>query len=573
MRLSTLPAFGLRRYAVLGAALLLAGCGDEPTGPFDGPRPTIISVQPTTGTAGTDLRITGSNFRSGAAVTVGGLSATDVEVIGSDLFARVPPEVTAGTTYDITVRNTDAATATLSQAFSTVPPTLRFVNAATKPSGNPSSTVIVEGNAFGDIRGGGRVLFSDGAGGTVASAITGAEDWTDTFILTTVSAGADSGPVFVETATGQSESLPFTITQNATFSPSTISWTQTESLPVGLSGHSATFVPIVDETGITVQRVYVVGGTPDDSMPTTGVRYSSIQTDGSLTAWLPGSQLARGVTHHGTVAATPFNSKVQGSGYLYVLGGIEENGGGPVGTISRIPLNQDGTTDASEPAGTLPVSLHSLGAAVFRSTIYLAGGAETDDSPVSSVYRAAIDSLGHIGQWEELPSLPEARAYHHLVSFGGFLYAVGGDTDAVSIDEAGFHQNQTKLSTVAHARINLRSGLLPLGWVVSGSAMQKARSKHQALAAGGSLFVSSGLYAAAGNGSSENIFATINPDGSLGSFNGATGSNTLESVGGVNLFNTRAIGYVDGDGVAHVMILGGDDVNDPGSKSEKAIFY
>ena len=30
---------------------------------------------------------------------------------------------------------------------------------------------------------------------------------------------------------------------------------------------------------------------------------------------------------------------------------------------------------------------------------------------------------------------------------------------------------------------------------------------------------------------------------------------------------------VDGDGVARVMILGGDDVNDPGSKSEKVIFY
>jgi hypothetical protein len=103
--------------------------------------------------------------------------------------------------------------------------------------------------------------------------------------------------------------------------------------------------------------------------------------------------------------------------------------------------------------------------------------------------------------------------------------------------------------------------------------MQKTRSKHEALAAGGSLFVSSGLYNAAGNGSSENIHATINPDGTLGSFNGATGSNTLESVGGVNLFNTRGITYVDGDGVAHVMILGGDNVNSPGNKSDKVIFY
>jgi hypothetical protein len=103
--------------------------------------------------------------------------------------------------------------------------------------------------------------------------------------------------------------------------------------------------------------------------------------------------------------------------------------------------------------------------------------------------------------------------------------------------------------------------------------MQKSRSKHVALAAGGSLFVSSGLYAAAGTGSTENVYATINSDGTLASFGGATGSNTLLSIGGVNLYNTRGVSYVDASGVAHVMILGGDDVNDPGAKSAKVIFY
>jgi hypothetical protein len=210
---------------------------------------------------------------------------------------------------------------------------------------------------------------------------------------------------------------------------------------------------------------------------------------------------------------------------------------------------------------------------VFRSTIYLAGGATTDDAPAEGVYRAAIDTLGNIGPWELLASLPEARAYHQLVGFGGFLYAVGGETGTVDVNDGNFSQNQTKLSTVAHARIDLRSGLLSQGWVVSGSTLQKARSKHVALGAGGSLFVSSGLYAAAGTGSSENSYATINADGTVGSFGGATGSNTLLSVGGVNLFNTRGVAYVDASGVAHVMILGGDDVNGPGNKSSKVFFY
>ncbi len=59
----------------------------------------------------------------------------------------------------------------------------------------------------------------------------------------------------------------------------------------------------------------------------------------------------------------------------------------------------------------------------------------------------------------------------------------------------------------------------------------------------------------------------------MGEFKGATGDNTLRSVGGVNLFNQAAVSYVDGAGVAHVMILGGDDVNNPGAKVANVIFY
>ena len=450
---------------------------------------------------------------------------------------------------------------------------VRRVSSGTKPSGNSASTVIVEGSAFGDAQGPGQILFSDGAGGTVAAAIASTDDWTDTFILTTVPTGAATGPVLVETGTGQSGSLPFTLTQNATFSPSTIAWTETQALPVAMSGHSATYAPIDNASGAAVERVYVVGGSGNDSIPMTSVYYSTIQSGGSVGSWATGTALATRVAHHTTVAATPFNSKVPGSGYLYVFGGIEAKGGQPVNSISRIPLNQDGTTGAAQAAGTLPAPLHSFGAVVFRSTIYIAGGATTDDAPLANVYRAVIDTLGNIGTWEALASLPEARAYHQFVGFGGFLYAVGGDTGAVPVDDANFQQNSTKLSTVALARIDLRSGLLPKGWAVSGSTMQKSRTKHVALAAGGSLFVSSGLYSAAGVGSSENSFATINSDGTLGSFGGATGSNTLESVGGVNLFGTRGIAYVDANGVAHVMILAGDDVSSPGSKSAKVIFY
>jgi hypothetical protein len=111
------------------------------------------------------------------------------------------------------------------------------------------------------------------------------------------------------------------------------------------------------------------------------------------------------------------------------------------------------------------------------------------------------------------------------------------------------------------------------GWSENSGSLGKTRSKHSALVAGGSMFVSAGLYSAAKTGSSENTYAQMNSDGSVGSFGGATGSNTLLSIGAGNLFNHAALSYVDGDGVAHVMILGGDDVNDPGLRSAKVFYY
>lgn len=46
-----------------------------------------------------------------------------------------------------------------------------------------------------------------------------------------------------------------------------------------------------------------------------------------------------------------------------------------------------------------------------------------------------------------------------------------------------------------------------------------------------------------------------------------------ELLGGVNLFNHAAIGYVDASGLAHVMILGGDDVSNPGTRRATVYFY
>jgi hypothetical protein len=561
------------KLAILGVlALAGTGCGDDGIKP-DGPPPAILSVAPATGTAGTELHIVGTDFRSGASVSVGGLPSPQVDVVGGgDVFALVPEGVAADQTYDVEVRNTDGTRDKVAAAFTAVVPVLKFVNSATKPSGNAGSTVIIEGDAFGDVQGTGQVYFGDGVtSAPLPATIASPDDWTNTFIVTTVPSGAVSGPVFVVTATGESESLPFTVTQNAVFSPSTIEWTDTRSLPEALSGHAAAWVPIDDAMGNTVQRAYVVGGTRQNGELSAQVHHAVIQESGGLDPWISAAGLTEPRAFIAVVAATPFNSKVPGSGRLFALGGIDDSGA-PVTTVYSMELDEDGNLGEPVTAAALPVPLRSVGAVVFRSYIYLAGGAGTGNDPVATVYRAAIDTLGALGPWEPLQSLPSARAGHGFQSFGGYLYAVGGDGAAVGPHDAGT-QAQSRSDQVVFARINLRNGELMADWTVNGASLGKVRSKHSALAAGGNMFVSAGLYAAATTGSSENTYAQINSDGTVGSFSGATGSNTLQSIGAGNLFNHAAIAYVDGSGVAHVMVLGGDSVNDPGTRSAGVFYY
>jgi N-acetylneuraminic acid mutarotase len=434
--------------------------------------------------------------------------------------------------------------------------------------------VIIEGDAFGDLQGTGKVLFSDGAGGTIEATISTEDDWTNTFIVTTVPSGTEDGDVVVQTATGTSNALPFKVTSSAVFSPSEINWTVTTDLPTAVSGHQAVFVPIDDATGTTIQYVHVTGGADDNGAPINKVYVGLINSDGTITTWPNTTDLPDVRAFHASVAATPFNSRVKGSGNLYVLGGINAAGGQPVTTVYRGTLNDDGTIASWSETTPLPVPLHSLGAVVFRSTIYVAGGATTDNAPVATVYRAQIDTTGELGAWEELPSLPSARSYHGFATFGGFLYSVGGETDTVAPSDGNFTNNDTKLDEVVFVKINLRTGALAdSNWTINGNSLGKKRSKHSALVAGGNIFVSAGLYSGAGTGSSENTFAQIFSDGTVDAFGGATGSNTLLSEGGANLFSHAAISYIDANGVAHVMILGGDNVNDPGVKRVKVLFY
>jgi hypothetical protein len=453
------------------------------------------------------------------------------------------------------------------------PPVVNLVNGATLPSGTIGSTVVIQGSNFGMSQGvaSGHVVFSTIGGGRDTAAIASAADWTNLLIVTTLPSGVPVGKdtLFVETSGGTSVPVIFTAVAKVAFSPSTVIWTATTPLPVGLSGHAvaAATLPGAGPTSV----VYVVGGADSTDTPRDSVLYATVSNTGALGSWTKSTVLPTPVAFASAVVATPTNSPVTGSSYLYVIGGDSTASGKPVATVYIGTLSAAGAVTAWATTTSLPAAVHSLGAVIFNGTVYVAGGSGSGNAPVATVYRAAIRSDGTLATWQALPSLPFARSYLGFGIDGTFLYAIGGDSGTVTPNDSSL--SAKAISDVIYAELDVRTGnVTAAGWTTDGAKLIKAVSKHTAVIASGNVLVSGGLYNGATSGATEESYAGLNPDGSTTSFSGATGSHTIASAGGGDLFNHAATGYLDATGAFHVLVVGGDDVNAP-SKKHKGVFY
>src|SRR4029077_5722025 len=173
----------------------------------------------------------------------------------------------------------------------------------------------------------GHVVFSTTAGGRDTAAIVSAADWTNLLIVTTVPAGVPVGrdTLLVETSGGTRAPIIFTVVAKVAFSPSTVSWTATTALPVGLSGHAVAAATLPGATPTSV--VYVAGGADSTNVPRDSVLYATVSSSGTVGAWTKTTVLPAPVAFAAAVVATPTNSAVTGASYLYVIGGGSTAGG------------------------------------------------------------------------------------------------------------------------------------------------------------------------------------------------------------------------------------------------------
>lgn len=123
-----------------GVACKEDGCGEGSTGKSS---PSISAMDPVSGPAagGTAVTLTGTDFRTGASVSFGGASATDVKVVSANTVTLVTPAHAPGK-VDVTLVNADGGQFTATGAF-------EYASGGTS---QPQITTIVpsQGPATGD---------------------------------------------------------------------------------------------------------------------------------------------------------------------------------------------------------------------------------------------------------------------------------------------------------------------------------------------------------------------------------------------------------------------------------------
>jgi regulation of enolase protein 1 (concanavalin A-like superfamily) len=213
------------------------------------PVPSIGSVSPGGGPAGTNVALTGTNFgdvQGSSTVTFDGTTVAPTNWSATSIALTIPSGATTGN-FIVTVASLP------SNALNFIVAPAPTISGLSKSSGKSGTSVEIDGMNFGSTQGSGTVSLS-GAPATATS-------WSDTAIVVTVPDGVPSGPFSVTVNTQTAISSNFTVTPRASNLPLPSGWQDAKIAPP------------------TVYAVYEVA--PAD-IPTGG---SAVVTNGGQVTW------------------------------------------------------------------------------------------------------------------------------------------------------------------------------------------------------------------------------------------------------------------------------------------------
>jgi IPT/TIG domain len=265
-----------------------------------GTQVTVTAISPVSGTTsgGTAVTISGTNFQTGATVTIGGLAATVTAVSATSISATTPAH-SAGA-VDVTVTNSDSTTATLANGYTYVAPVVSVTGVS--PNSGPAAggtAVTISGTNF---QAGAKVTF----GGTLAT-ITGVNPTSISAMTPAHVAGTVSVTVTNSDGTGATRSSGYTYVA-PTFVLSASPTSRTVS-----RGTTATYsISLSPKNGYTGRVNFSVSGLPSGA--TASFSPSYVTTSGSTTLSVGTRSSSRGtftLTAKGTSSTGLVSSTVK----------------------------------------------------------------------------------------------------------------------------------------------------------------------------------------------------------------------------------------------------------------------
>jgi hypothetical protein len=214
------------------------------------------------------------------------------------------------------------------------------------------------------------------------------------------------------------------------------------------------------------ETIYAIGGVDNLLNPRTEIYTATIAANGAIAA--PGWRTATHSPLDIPLASTQaVISPTASGGFLYVLGGITSNSE-VTSTILFKQLNAAGVL----PAGAwnraeLPGRLYWHQAFVRNGYLYVVGGADENGNPINDIYRAPIQSNGTLGDWIIDTDSPITRgafgiAVWNSEEHGDWLYLIGGlknKYDSVGQAEVDYTNFQPNGSLTNPFITNLASAL------------------------------------------------------------------------------------------------------------------
>ncbi|MEK7288411.1 MAG: LamG-like jellyroll fold domain-containing protein, partial [Elusimicrobiota bacterium] len=279
------------------------------------------------------------------------------------------------------------------------------------------------------------------------------------------------------------------------------SWLASNALPAGISSHTAIVVS---------SMVYIIAGNNGSGDQNT-VYSANIALSGVVGAWSASADPS--------LTARSGHASVMANNRIYALGGATAGA-----DVRFVNVNGDGTLGSWTATSALPRSLSGHSAVALNNRIYALGG-DSGGSIRSEVYSASINNDGSLGAWAPTVSLSSPSAHHCSVAYTNKIYVIGGD-------------HGVQHSDVYLTPVNADGSLGP--WA-------KTTSLPQALNAFSCVIFNSRLYViggAAPGGAQAGVYsASINNDGTLGSWSATSSLSAAKSNLSAVVFSNRIYAF------------------------------